>query len=133
MSNWMEYVASTSEYWPPFDGEDKAQVFAVYELCSSSDAGGLVSYFMSEAGAHFYQAVTWLKEHGVEHAWIDSIEAAFGGTVPSDVDQRTDLISASEGWDSGIDPLDGAQVQFDKLRPSIDEVMEIAVTHGKVS
>jgi hypothetical protein len=131
MSHWMERVASTSEYWPPFDGEDKAQVFAVYELCAASDAGGLVSYFMSEAATHFYKAVAWLRQHGIEHAWVGSIEDAFGGTVPSDVDQRTGLISASEGWDAGIDPLDGAQVQFDKARRRIDEVMEVVIAPSK--
>jgi hypothetical protein len=133
MSNWMERVASTSDYWPPFAGEEEAQIFALYELCSASDAGGLVSYFMSEAATHFYKAVAWLRQHAIEHAWVGSIEEAFGGSVPSDVDQRTDLISAIEGWDAGIDPLDGAQVQFDKARPYIDEAMEIATAQGKSS
>jgi hypothetical protein len=119
----MNQVASDPGFSPPFSDQNQAQIYAMYELCSASDAGGLVSYFMSEAAWCFDDALAWLKSHEVEHEWVDVVHEIFGGKVPRETDLRVDRLSSSQVWSKGADPLEMAQVQFNRIRRQIDEVM----------
>jgi len=123
----MERVSSEPEFSPPFSDAEKAQLFAVYELCAASDAGGLVSYFTSEAASYFQEALAWLCEKGIDQAWVNFAREAFDGEIPCETEDRIERLSARDGWSAGIDPFEEAQRKFEKTRPQIDDEMNRAV------
>ena len=123
MSNWMERVCSDPEFSPPFSDARHELLYAVYELCAASDAGGLVSYFTSDAAVYFLDVTAWLDKHKIDSSWVNSVQEAFGGRIPVETERRVERLTGLDDWADGVDPFEAAQREFDNARPLIDSAM----------